>query len=498
MAGQRRGLISAGTLPWLVRHEMRLWLRDGGSIGRAGRVIAMIVLMLLPAALGIALALRARNVADVPLAAFGKITAINAGLVLLMLSGACVYVLRSFHDRGDLDLLLAAPLPVERVLAAKSFAIHAAVATPLLMISTPFLLVSALLGHPGWLGGLVMIAVTAVVSTSAAFVITGWLFRRVGPRRGRIAIQIGGGVFAGVVAILAQVPNFAPAAFDRFQAFIAPAPPTPLDWPAQVVFGAPLPLLAMLGLALLAGTLATRVTARNLAEASPIVTGLPVTGPVRRSAVRRFRSGVAGILLTKELRLLGRDPELLSSVALQLAYMIPAFALIFSSVGVLPARLAAACVLFCGLLASSLGWLTLCAEDAPDLIAAAPVSPRLVAQMKLLAACLPPLTIVIVPVIITAAQDPRAGLAAVVFSIVAAVSAALQQRWAGKPQRRKAFRFRQQGSLLLAISEFSMAGAWAAMAALAARGSKWSLLMAAIALFVLGAAWLVLRTRSDE
>lgn len=485
--------MTAGSLPWLVRHELRLWIRDGSRAGRIGRIIAVVVLMLLPIGFGASLALQLRDAPDVPAAAIGPVTAVSFGLVLLMLSGACIYVLRSFHDRGDLDLLLAAPIPPARVLAAKSFAIHAAVALPLLFVTTPFLAASALLGHPGWLGGTAMIVITAVVATSLAFVIAGGLFRRLGPRRGRIIIQVGGGLFAGAVALLAQTPNFAPATFKHLTDFVSQTPPPPLDWPARATFGAPLPLLAMLVLAVACALGSAQLAARTLVKASPV----EAMARSQRGTVRRFRSGLRRILLVKELRLLWRDPELLSSVALQLAYMIPAFGLIFSGGGISPSRLAAACVLFSGLLSSSLSWLTVCGEDAPDLIAAAPVEPRLVARMKMLAACLPPLAIVILPVLVTLGQDARAGAVAVLLCPVAAATAAIQQGWAGRPQRRKAFRFRQKGSLLLAVSEYVMAGCWSGTAALATYGSPWALAPALLAVTVLLASRLMFRAGAN-
>lgn len=474
-----------GGFAWLVRHELRLVLRDGNRAGRIGRILAVLLLMLVPALLGIGLALHWQAKPDVPVAAFGLVTACIAALLLLMLSGACVYVLRSFHDRGDLDLLLAAPIPPARVLAAKAVAVHASVAMPLLIVTAPFFIASALVGHPRWLGGMAMLLVTAVIASSLAFIIAGGLFRALGARRARTTIQIGGGLFAALVAILGQSPNFAPRAFDRLFDRLDRVPPPPFDWPAQAVFAAPLPLLAMAVFAAGCAAGSARLTAGIMADASPV---LPV--PEARSRPRRrFRAGLQRVLLDKELRLLWRDPELLSAVALQLAYMIPAFGLIFAGGATSPPRLVAACVLFCGLLASSLGWLTICGEDAPELIASAPVTETQVARVKLVAACLPPLVLVAVPVLVIAGSDPRAGVIAALLAVVAAVCAAAQQGWAGQPQRRKTFRFRQKGSLLLAVGEYIMAGAWSGAAALMVEGSPWAVAPAVLAALVLFVTW---------
>lgn len=471
-----------GSLASLVRHELRLWMRDGDRAGRIGRILAFVLLMLLPAAIGVGMALHVRDAADVPRPVFGMVTAGYAGLLLLMLSGACVYVLRTFHDRGDLDLLLSAPIPPARVLIGKSLAVHAAVALPLLIVTAPFFLTAAFLGHGRWLGGVVMLVVTAVVATSLAFVIATALFRAIGARRARTTIQVGGGLFAAMVAILGQSPNFAPDALSRFLHLFDGAPPPPLDWPARAVFGDPMPLLAMMVFAGACAIGSARLAARSMADAAHVA----LTGADHgRRPVRRFQTGVARVLLVKELRLLWRDPELLSAVALQLAYMIPAFGLIFAGGTVSPDRLAAACVLFCGLLASSLGWLTICGEDAPELITAAPVPPMLVERIKLLAACLPPLVIVAVPILIVLAYDRGAGMVTAMMCVLAAIASAAQQGWAGRPRQRKTFRFRQKSSLLLAVAEYIVAGSWAGVAALWVQGSNWAVAPAVVAILVL-------------
>ena len=467
------------SLPWLVRHELRLALRDGSAGRRRGKMLALLVLMLFPAVGGVALALNLAPQPDVPREVFGLVVASGAGLVLLMLSGACVYVLRSFHDRGDLDLLLAAPIPPSRVLAAKSVAVHASVSMPLLVLTAPFVITSVFVGHPGWIGGSIMIVIAAIIATSLAFVIASALFRGVGARRARIVIQVGGGLFAATVAILGQAPNFAPDFWHQFLRALDVVPLPPFDWPAQAVFGAPGPLLAMLVLALGSGMISSKLAARSLADAAAVAPPI-----ARNTRVRPFRTGVLRILLVKELRLLWRDPELLSAVALQLAYMIPAFGLIFAGGGVSSWRLAAATVLFAGLLPSSLAWLTICGEDAPELIDAAPVPVIKVARAKLLAACLPALAIAIVPLTVIFARDVRAALVALPLCMAAALAAAIQQLWLGKPQPRRSFRHRQGASILLAVSEYLMAGSWSACAALLVRGSPWAPVPAVVALLV--------------
>ena len=148
-------------------------------------------------------------------------------------------------------------------------------------------------------------------------------------------------------------------------------------------------------------------------------------------------------------------------------------------------------MLFSGLLTSSLAWLTICGEDAPELITTAPVSADLLLRAKLAAACLPALVLVVPALLAIARLDMRAALLAAALCPVAAFGAGIQQHWAGQPKPRRSFRFRQKGSILLAISEYAMAGFWAAAVSLAVNGSAWAPVAGSVAVLILVASWLV-------
>jgi ABC-2 type transport system permease protein len=474
----------AVSLRWLVRHELRLALRDG-RVSPAARAVLIGLVLLMPTLIGVLMAWSLRSAPDVPRAAFGYVSAAAIALVMLLLSGAGVYVLRRFHDRSDLDLLMSAPVPPRRVFAAKAFAVHTSVSLPMLVFLAPFLIASAVFGHPGWLGGIIVIVVAAVIASSLAFIAASFLFRLVGPRRGRTIIQVASGAFAAFVAVSGQASNFAPKLFFAVTDTFAAPPPSPLDWPARAVFGEPGPLLALIVLAFAFSLLAARVAVGDLGQPQQFA-----PESVRARRPHRFGSGVYRVLIVKELRLLVRDPELVGVVALQLAYMIPAFGLIFAGGLLSPARLAAATVLLAGLLTSSLAWLTICGEDAPELVAAAPVSADVLLRTKLAAACLPALALALPAALFIATMDMRAALITVLLSPSAAFGAGIQQHWAGQPQPRRAFRFRQKGSMLLAISEYAMAACWASAASMVVTRSPYAALSAGGAFAILLLSWL--------
>ena len=72
----------------------------------------MLLLALLPIVGGAVMAWRVRGGADLPLAALGSVGAVLLGMMLVMVSSAYAHVLRLGRDRGELELLLTAPLPV--------------------------------------------------------------------------------------------------------------------------------------------------------------------------------------------------------------------------------------------------------------------------------------------------------------------------------------------------------------------------------------------------
>ncbi len=473
-----------GSFVWLFAHELRLALR---GLGRRTftKVWPILLLALLPTTIGILAAIGLATLPDrAPDAvAINIVSLVIAGVALVMLPSATANVIRTFHDRADFDLLLAAPVPPRRVLAAKAIGLYAAVAVPFLFLFGPFLLASAVLGRPGMLGGIAMILVDAVIATALAFAAARALYRLIGPRAARTVLQIGAGLLGAVVFLGFQAQNIAPQTARRLghALLTASAPPTPFDWPARAALGAPGPLVAMLLLAAAGAWAATRVAARMI-----------VTAPTERTRARRlpegtprFLSGLTRIMVVKELRLLGRDPELLGQITLRLLFLIPAIALVFRSGShggnVDAPRLAAAATVFAGFLASSLGWLTVCAEDAPELLAAAPVPPARMRRAKWLAACLPPALLAVIPAALAALLDRWAGVIALLMATVAAASSAALQGWYGKPAPRKAFKSRQRGGFVLGIAELVLVSAWGGTALLIARLSPFALLPALVA-----------------
>ncbi len=499
--------LAPGGLAWLIRHEVRLALRGTGKRPWLVRAGPLLLIAAVPAVGGIALAILLAHVLPhaahhpghhgrrdtvlihlAPLIGTGVI-----GLFILMLSTAAIGVLRTFHDRGDLDLLLAAPVPAARVLGAKALGVTATVAAPFVIVFGPFLVAFAVLGHPRVLGALAMIGVDAALATAVSILIVGQLFAAIGPRRARVVVQLAAALTGALVFLLSQLQTLAPALAARVGAAVTAPWPAPLDWPGRAALGAPGPLVALIALAAGAALLAARTGARHLVAAGD--TGGTATA---RTTVVRFRTGLTRTVVAKELRLIARDPELISQIALRLVYLIPMAALLVRGqhgIDPVPA-VAAGATAFAALLTSSLAWIIVAAEDAPDLLAAAPRDAATIARAKLVAATLLPLGLVVAAGAgEAAAARPWAAAVTLGMGTVAAVSAALIQGWFGRPAPRSAFRRRQVGSFAVAIGELVLAGCWSGTASLLVRGSLWAAAPALVAAMIMAGAIEARRTR---
>src|ERR671931_212086 len=91
------------------------------------------------------------------------------------------------------------------------------------------------------------------------------------------------------------------------------------------------------------------------------------------------------MLRRKEWTLLKRDPWLLSQTLMQVLYLLPPALLLWRSFGEGDGALVLlvpVLVMAAGQLAGGLAWLAISGEDAPDLVATAPVPPRQIVQAK--------------------------------------------------------------------------------------------------------------------
>ena len=156
---------------------------------------------------------------------------------------------------------------------------------------------------------------------------------------------------------------------------------------------------------------------------------------------------------------------------MQILYLLPAALLLWRSLGEGASGLVVlvpVLVMAAGQLAGGLAWLAVSGEDAPELIATAPIPPGLVLRAKV-GAVLGGIAIVFVPLVaVLAVAAPGIALAAATGIALAAVSATTIQLWFRSRSRRSQFRRRQTASRVATFAEAFSSILWASTAALAA------------------------------
>jgi ABC-2 type transport system permease protein len=209
----------------------------------------------------------------------------------------------------------------------------------------------------------------------------------------------------------------------------------------------------------------------------------------------RFRatSGTA-LLRRKEWVLLLRDPWLASQSLMQLLYLLPPAIFLWRSYGETQGALivlAPVLTMAAGQLGGGLAWLAVSGEDAPDLIASAPITERRMILAKVQSVLLA-ILLVFAPFLIAMAGRSLkiAGIVAVGIA-VAATASTLIQVWFRSQAKRRYFRRRQTSSRIATFAEAFSSVAWAGSAAIAAGGSWVAIGPTVIALMVLAGAWII-------
>ena len=190
----------------------------------------------------------------------------------------------------------------------------------------------------------------------------------------------------------------------------------------------------------------------------------------------------------KEWALLRRDPWLVSQTLTQLLYLLPTALLLArnfgNSTGVIVV-VVMVLVTVGGQLAGALAWLAISGEDAPELVATAPVSPASVTRAKV-EAVFGAVALVLGPVLVGfALLSLWHAFAAALGILVAAASTIRIQLWFRAQAKRNHFRRRHTSSRIATFGEALVSFSWAAAAGLAAAGSIFAAVSAGVALFIL-------------
>ena len=497
------------TVTWLAGHELKLGWRDWLSMMTAGRrnrmrtvAIALVVFVVFMHLLAWSMV---GGYAATPVdATKAQLVAVTGTLLLsfsLLLSQAMESVTRAFYTRADLDLILTSPVPQQKVFAVRIARIAAAVSAVALFLASPFINMLAILGGARWLAAYGVVASMGMVAAALAVALTVALFRLIGPKRTRLIAQIVAAVIGAAFVIGLQVAailsygslsRFAPLQ-SEWLIVHAPDAASAMWLAARAALGNLGALAAVMaaGLALLAGAIA--VFSRRFGD--HVIAAAGVLQATVRQRARSFRRvSAAHALRRKEWTLLLRDPWLVSQTLMQILYLLPPALLLWKSfhdgagsfVLLVPVLVMAA-----GQLGGGFAWLSISGEDAPDLVASAPISARRIIWAKIEAG-METIAIVFAPFVLALGfASAHAAIVAGLGVLVAAGASTLVQLCFRTQARRSQFRRRQVSSRIATFAEAFSSIAWAATAALAAIGTFVAVAPALIALGILFGVWLL-------
>jgi ABC-2 type transport system permease protein len=504
-------MIGTGTAAWFAQSETRLawrdwaWLLSGGR-RRRGIVVVAVLLVFFAFLHGLAYLTLARS-ADLTAAPDKRLLVTVGGTLLLywslMLSQAMEAVTRAFYARGDLDLILSSPASAARLFAVRIGAMVLSVAAMTLALAAPAIDVLAWLGGARWLAAYGVVLALAMAAVAISVMLTVALFRLIGPKRTRLAAQIvaaivGASFVIGVqfVAIL-SVGTLSRMTLFQSDVVINHVPDIDSLWwlPVDAAMGNWMALIGVVAAGAIVLAAAIRFCAPRFGELALAAAGVSHSraSPSRRATKFRPRSpGQA--LRRKEWVLLLRDPWLMSQSLMQLLYLLPPFFLLsrsFYGSGGGIALLVPVLIMAAGQLAGGLAWLAISGEDAPDLIASAPVTAARVWRAKAEAVA-GVIGVVFGPlVVLLAIAGPVLGVTTSIGIAIAGASATLIQFWYRGQVKRSLFRRRHVSSRIATFAEALSSIIWAGAGALAVIDLRLAIVPGAIALVILAGAWML-------
>ena len=476
--------LRAGSSLWLLRHEVRMFFFNAGfgakkgvarrGIGKASIALWIGMAVTLHAFAYLVLSKFPAGAVQAPQMVVMGLTGLFAVLFSMMMSSGLKSSVEVLFTRGDLDLLLSSPLASRGIFTVRLAAIVVRIAGIFLFLLTPFAHAGLVLGQYRWLAIYPVVLGSAALAASLSMLITLGLVRLFGVRRTRVVAQLLGALSGAMFFLLSQVyantmGGFRLRAADWFAPMLAPGamlgPDSVLWLPGHTILGAPGPLLAMSVTAVAVFALTVRFTHRFFVHGVQQAVSLVRAAEAPPGGPRyKFGRSLTQVVIVKEWRLIARDPQLISQVLLQLLYMLPLCFLIVFKGSVQIAGIGAALTFLCGSLTAALAWVIIAAEDAPDLLRAAPCSMGTIRRAKLAAVAMPALAIVSVPLLWVLVRNPLAAVLMCATVVASVASSALIAMWCGRPAARGEFKARAKGNFLANALETFNGFGWAGVA----------------------------------
>jgi ABC-2 type transport system permease protein len=482
---------------------------DGKAKGSPARLVLLIALLfVLVHGIAYALTLQAGPMAADDHATLVRLTATLAFAFLLMVSAGLDSAAFTLYSRSDYEMLFSSPAPPRAVFIIRAFNIFLFTGAKVFLYGAPFINVMAWRDGLHWLVGYGIVAALTALATLVAVATAMGLVALIGIKRTRVTAQVLAAVVGLGVFLLLQrdllMPQSLRAAGEAWFLSLDPSVfSTPLFWPAIGMLGGVWQALAALFCCAAIAGLGLYALAKPFYRASIAAAGAPA--PVAQ-ALRPERIGFGAspfrVLISKERKLVLRDPWLLSQILTQSLFMAPLAAIAIKHYvtgegdGTLFVPMF---VVLAGQIAGGLTWIALSADDAPDLIGTAPQSKGLIRRAKLATICYLTVLFVTVPLIIVLWTAPEAGLFAFFGMLLGAAAAVQINIWhqprPGLHERRQR---KSSNSTLINLAEIVVLMLIAGVIWLFIQGEFWpGVLLATLAAMAMMALYMMRRPGPD-
>ncbi len=401
----------------ILRNDLRLRWRDLLSGRWKGFLSVALLVVFLIAAHAVAVPV----IYFLPRASLMIETIIWMILGSLMLGTAMNQTIVVLFERSDFDLLLASPIPARSVLLARIATVVTIAALEVAFFLLP-LLNGAIVGWSrGYITGYIVWVVLACIVASASMWFALLLVRWLGPRRARTWTQVAAAVFGAAfyLAFRAQTltgPRGA-AVLGSFRGVLASAP---VEVIARAARGDARALAPLLVVAIVFVGITVRLLARQFIRGAQEGNAITPKGSRRGPRSYIFRDGLLRVTYYKDLRLIMREPLLLTQVLPVVLYIGPVF-FPFARRGLAP-LLAPIALVLAVQLSGVLTLVSAAGEECWDLIQMSPTNEIQLRWAKLLAGVSVPLLVAtLICCAVALLGHPVIAFLALAFSVLCSV-----------------------------------------------------------------------------
>jgi ABC-2 type transport system permease protein len=480
-----------GTATWLIRHHVRTRFRAGQSGSKIQKILTNLLLLTV---FGVGTFTIGGVIASLLSDLNGNYDyppyLLKAGLNLtafsISLFGSCLigaYTLLT--DRDDLDLLLASPLPAQRILMARmlqsaygSFFTAMMMGTLVFGYSIVTVDVRFALLYP------VLFSIM-LINFAISFVIARGLMFKFGLRRGRFVSMALGFVILIIGVLVFQVQSllgtrigdallvdiFGPTVEEDLMRLVSPV--------GSLAFGRPVETLLLLTSAIVIFLgVGAYFWGRFANDAAFMAGQAQHVQKGSKAKTLRFSSGLVRNTLFKEWRTMSRDPYVLVQVATPLVTLIPISFSLWSlretklpgDLDVFSPMIGFLAVVFGGQIAGTLAWTAASLEEGGDLLLSSPSDGKLLFWSKALATAIPAGVFLIAAMMIVGLENPQGAAWGFGFGALGLTCCGAIEFLRPRPARRMKMMQRPDRATSSVILGLIFAMIWALATALAAIG----------------------------